>query len=30
MGISENTVRISVGIEDQQDLLADFSQALAD
>jgi len=30
MGISENTIRISVGIEDQQDLLEDFSQALAD
>ena len=28
MGISEGTVRISVGIEDQQDLLDDFSQAL--
>lgn len=28
MGISENTVRISVGIEDQQDLLEDFEQAL--
>ena len=28
MGISEGTVRISVGIEDQQDLIEDFSQAL--
>ena len=29
MGISEGTVRISVGIEDEADLLEDFSQALA-
>ncbi|MEH6550040.1 MAG: cystathionine gamma-synthase family protein [Pseudomonadales bacterium] len=28
MGISDGTVRLSIGIEDQQDLLADFSQAL--
>ncbi len=28
MGISDNTVRISVGIEDQQDLIADFSNSL--
>lgn len=30
MGISENTVRISFGIEDQQDLQVDFADALAD
>lgn len=29
MGISDGTVRISVGIEDQGDLLADFAQALS-
>lgn len=29
MGISEGTVRISVGIEDSDDLLEDFSQALS-
>lgn len=29
MGISESLVRISVGIEDTEDLLADFAQALA-
>ncbi|KEA65158.1 O-acetylhomoserine sulfhydrylase [Marinobacterium lacunae] len=29
MGISEGTIRISVGIEDQADLLEDFAQALA-
>lgn len=28
MGIGEGTVRLSIGIEDQQDLLADFEQAL--
>jgi len=28
MGISEGTIRISVGIEDQDDLLDDFAQAL--
>ncbi|GGB97818.1 hypothetical protein GCM10011352_24910 [Marinobacterium zhoushanense] len=28
MGISEGTIRISVGIEDQADLLADFERAL--
>ncbi len=28
MGISDGTVRVSVGIEDQGDLLADFQQAL--
>lgn len=28
MGISNGTIRISVGIEDQEDLLADFEQAL--
>lgn len=27
MGISEGTIRLSIGIEDEQDLLADFSQA---
>jgi O-acetylhomoserine (thiol)-lyase len=29
MGIAESLIRISVGIEDQQDLIADFAQALA-
>lgn len=29
MGISDNLLRISVGIEEAQDLIADFSQALA-
>lgn len=29
MGISDGTVRISIGIEDIDDLIADFSQALA-
>lgn len=29
MGISESLVRVSVGIEDSDDLLADFAQALA-
>lgn len=29
MGISDGTIRISVGIEDQEDLLADFEQALS-
>lgn len=29
MGIADNLLRISVGIEDTQDLLTDFSQALA-
>lgn len=29
MGISDNMIRLSVGIEDIQDLLADFEQALA-
>lgn len=28
MGVSDGTIRISVGIEDQDDLLADFKQAL--
>ena len=28
-GISEKTVRVSVGIEDTEDLLADLEQALA-
>lgn len=28
MGISDNTIRVSVGIEDQQDLIADFAGAL--
>lgn len=30
MGISDNMVRLSVGIEDINDLIADFEQALAD
>jgi len=29
MGVSENTVRISVGLEDGEDLLADIKQALS-
>jgi O-acetylhomoserine (thiol)-lyase len=29
MGIGDNLVRLSVGIEDIEDLLADFAQALA-
>jgi O-acetylhomoserine (thiol)-lyase len=29
MGIAESLVRISVGIEDQEDLIGDFAQALA-
>jgi methionine-gamma-lyase len=29
MGITENLVRVSVGLEDIQDLIADFEQALA-
>jgi O-acetylhomoserine (thiol)-lyase len=29
MGIADSLIRISVGIEDQEDLLADFAQALA-
>jgi len=29
MGISESLIRISVGIEDSKDLLADFAAALA-
>jgi methionine-gamma-lyase len=28
MGITDNLVRISIGIEDPDDLIADFSQAL--
>ena len=28
MGVSDNLIRLSVGIEDIDDLLADFSQAL--
>jgi len=28
MEVGENLVRISVGLEDERDLLADFSQAL--
>jgi methionine-gamma-lyase len=28
MGVSENLVRISIGLEDEQDLIADFAQAL--
>jgi len=30
MGIADNLIRVSVGIEDQADLLADFAQALAE
>jgi len=29
MGIAESLVRVSVGIEDSADLIADFGQALA-
>jgi cystathionine beta-lyase/cystathionine gamma-synthase len=29
MGVADSMVRFSVGIEDQQDLLADFEQALS-
>ena len=29
MGIAESLIRISVGIEDRDDLIADFRQALA-
>ena len=29
MGITDNLVRISIGIEDADDLIADFDQALA-
>ena len=29
MGIAESLIRISVGIEDRDDLLSDFAQALA-
>ena len=29
LGITDNLVRISVGIEDADDLIADFDQALA-
>jgi cystathionine beta-lyase/cystathionine gamma-synthase len=29
MGIAESLIRISVGIEDLDDLLSDFEQALA-
>jgi methionine-gamma-lyase len=29
LGITDNLVRISIGIEDAQDLIADFEQALA-
>ena len=28
MGVGENLVRISVGLEDERDLIDDFSQAL--
>jgi O-acetylhomoserine (thiol)-lyase len=28
MGISDSMIRFSVGIEDQEDLLTDFTQAL--
>jgi O-acetylhomoserine (thiol)-lyase len=28
MGIADGLVRVSVGIEDQQDLIGDFAQAL--
>ncbi|QSI77261.1 cystathionine gamma-synthase family protein [Niveibacterium microcysteis] len=30
MGIAESLIRVSVGIEDQQDILGDFKQALGD
>jgi methionine-gamma-lyase len=29
LGISDNMVRISIGVEDADDLIADFEQALA-
>jgi cystathionine beta-lyase/cystathionine gamma-synthase len=29
MGISDGLVRVSVGIEDKEDILADFAQGLA-
>ena len=29
LGITDNLVRISIGIEDADDLIADFEQALA-
>jgi methionine-gamma-lyase len=29
LGITDNLVRISIGIEDPDDLIADFDQALA-
>jgi O-acetylhomoserine (thiol)-lyase len=29
MGIADSLIRVSVGIEDREDLLADFAQALA-
>jgi O-acetylhomoserine (thiol)-lyase len=29
MGIADSLIRVSVGIEDCEDLLADFAQALA-
>ena len=29
MGIGDSMIRLSVGLEDAQDLLADFEQALA-
>jgi methionine-gamma-lyase len=29
LGISDNLVRISIGVEDADDLIADFDQALA-
>jgi O-acetylhomoserine (thiol)-lyase len=29
MGIAESLIRISVGIEDRDDLITDFAQALA-
>ena len=29
LGITDNLVRISIGVEDADDLIADFAQALA-
>ena len=29
LGISDNLVRVSIGVEDADDLIADFEQALA-
>lgn len=29
LGITDNLVRISIGVEDADDLIADFTQALA-